>query len=193
MNHDSFFQEEKKEYLVIQNNIYNTQMKKYIGLGFAILTLVACKTNVKESSSFSTENVNMEDYQVFGEKVVSGKVFKPSVMAHQYQYLNKGDTLDVAFSGKVNSVCQVKGCWIKVDLGSSEEAMVKFKDYGFFMPKDIAKDSVIVQGKAFIKETSVEELKHLASDAGKTQEEIDAIRDPKRVLSFLAKGVLLKK
>src|SRR5688572_642465 len=43
------------------------------------------------------------------------------------------------FSGKVNgkvtSVCQEKGCWMMVARDNGEPVMVKFKDYGFFMPK----------------------------------------------------------
>jgi hypothetical protein len=37
----------------------------------------------------------------------------------------------------------------------------------------------------------VEELKHLAEDAGKSKEEIEAITEPKEELKFLATGVLL--
>lgn len=52
---------------------------------------------------------------------------------------------------------------------------VKFKDYAFFMPKDCAGKKAVVDGYAYTQTTSVEELKHLAGDAGKPQAEIDAI------------------
>ncbi|MBT8296250.1 MAG: DUF4920 domain-containing protein, partial [Gramella sp.] len=73
------------------------------------------------------------------------------------------------------------------------DPMVKFKDYGFFVPKDIEGSEVIVEGIAFIEETSVEDRKHLAKDAGKTSEEIDNITEPSRTFGFLAHGVLIKK
>ena len=73
-----------------------------------------------------------------------------------------------------------------------DEAMVKFKDYGFFMPKNIAGKSVIVNGKAFVAEVGVDEQRHYAEDAGKPQDEIEAIIDAKRTLSFEADGVLIK-
>jgi hypothetical protein len=70
--------------------------------------------------------------------------------------------------------------------------MVKFKDYGFFMPKNIAGKEVIVNGKAFVSEVSVEEQRHYAEDAGKSEDEIAAITEVKRTYTFEADGVLLK-
>ncbi|MBT4917946.1 MAG: DUF4920 domain-containing protein, partial [Flavobacteriaceae bacterium] len=77
-----------------------------------------------------------------------------------------------------------------LDIGA-EEAMVKFKDYGFFMPKNIADKEVIVNGKAFVSEVSIEEQRHYAEDAGKSDEEIAAITQVKKTLSLEADGVLL--
>ena len=79
---------------------------------------------------------------------------------------------------------------MRMDMGE-EEAMVKFKDYGFFMPKDIAGREVIVDGFAFIEEVSVEDQRHFAEDAGKSLDEIAAITEPKRTLSFTSSGVLI--
>jgi len=41
--------------------------------------------------------------------------------------------------------------------------MVRFKDYGFFMPLDASGKEVIVAGKAFVTEVSVADLKHYSS------------------------------
>ena len=43
------------------------------------------------------------------------------------------------------------------------------------MPKDIAGMEVILEGNAFVEQTSVDELRHYAEDEGKTAEEIEAI------------------
>jgi len=94
-------------------------------------------------------------------------------------------------SGKVVSVCQEKGCWMKVEKAGGETMMVKFKDYGFFMPKDIVGKEVVLDGDASVKETSVKQLKHYAADAGKSKEEISKITIPKKELIFTAKGVLV--
>jgi hypothetical protein len=94
-------------------------------------------------------------------------------------------------TGKVASVCMEKGCWMKVEKSSGETVMVKFKDYGFFMPKDIVGKEVVLDGEATVKETSVKQLKHYAQDAGKSKEEISKIKAPKKELIFVAKGVLV--
>ena len=80
---------------------------------------------------------------------------------------------------------------MKLDLGNDQEIRVTFKDYGFFMPLN-AEGDVIINGKAFITETSVEDLRHYAEDAGKSKEEIDAITETERTFAFEADGVLLK-
>lgn len=94
-------------------------------------------------------------------------------------------------TGKVVEVCQEKGCWMKVEREGGEKLMVKFKDYGFFMPKDIVGRDVVLDGVANVKEVSVKQQKHYAEDAGKSKEEIAKIKEPKKELQFLAKGVLV--
>ena len=93
--------------------------------------------------------------------------------------------------GTVSEVCQEKGCWMKMERDNGETLMVKFKDYGFFMPKNIVGREVILDGEATVEEVSVKRLRHYAEDAGKTKEEIQKIKEPKRELQFVAKGVLV--
>jgi hypothetical protein len=69
---------------------------------------------------------------------------------------------------------------------------VQFKDYGFFMPKDLPGKEVVMKGKAYIEETSVEDLKHFAEDEGLSAEEIAKITEPKKELKFMASGVMIK-
>ncbi|KYP15618.1 DUF4920 domain-containing protein [Flavihumibacter sp. CACIAM 22H1] len=94
-------------------------------------------------------------------------------------------------TGKVVEVCQEKGCWMKLEKENGENLMVKFKDYGFFMPKDIQGKEVILEGEAIVKEVSVKQQKHYAKDAGKPSEEIEKIKAPKKEVQFVAKGVLV--
>ena len=107
--------------------------------------------------------------------------------------MKKGDSITVKFITKINSVCKKKGCWMKLDLGNGESAFVKFKDYGFFVPKNAQDKDVIVNGKAFVSIESVDVLKHYAKDAGKSQAAIDSITEPKVTYSFMADGVLIAK
>jgi hypothetical protein len=76
--------------------------------------------------------------------------------------------------------------------GDSSTLRVTFKDYGFFVPKDAAGKQAVVQGIAKIEETSVADLKEYAKDAGKSTEEIEAIKEPKKELVFEATGVIIK-
>jgi hypothetical protein len=165
-------------------------MKKSLLLAFALLFLVACNTDKKkEEPVVETEKQEMA-FQSFGEKITADNAISRNELAEKYKHLKIGDSIAVKFTSEVKEVCQNKGCWMKMDMGE-EEAMVRFKDYGFFMPKDIAGQEVIVEGYAFVSETSVEDQRHYAEDAGKTAEEIAAITEPKRTLSFTSSGVLI--
>jgi len=80
---------------------------------------------------------------------------------------------------------------MKLQKSDGEPLMVKFKDYKFFMPKDIVGKDVVLEGQAVVKEVPVKQLKHYAKDAGKSQEEIDKIKESKREIQFVAAGVLV--
>lgn len=167
-------------------------MKKLaILLGISVL-FSACNDKQKEEAVTAevVKEVAQIDYTSFGDKIGDEGTISATEMMEVYNKLKPGDTLNVKFTSKVNSVCQSKGCWMRLDLGE-KESFVKFKDYAFFMPKDLAGQDVIVEGKAFVAETSVDELKHFAEDAGKSQEEIDAITEPELSYSFMSNGVLV--
>lgn len=101
------------------------------------------------------------------------------------------DSMDVKFEGAVQSVCQKKGCWVNVDLGDNQTMMVRFKDYGFFMPKDCAGQKAVFQGRVFKETLSVAQRRHYLEDAGKSKEEIEKITEPETKFSFEADGVIL--
>ena len=104
----------------------------------------------------------------------------------------KGKTeMEATVSGKVTSVCQAEGCWMKVDNGDGTSMMVRMKDHKFVLPKDISGKNAIFTGTASVKTTSVEVLKHYAEDEGKSKEYIEAIKEPKTELAFDATGVII--
>ena len=155
-------------------------MKKLILITVISSLLIACKTEHKKEIS----------YLNFGKEITNKNIISDDQVFETYKNLKVGDTLNIKFSANVNEVCQVKGCWMLLDIGG-EEAMVKFKDYGFFMPKNIVNKEVIVNGKAFISQISVDEQRHYAEDAGKSDDEIAKIIEVKKTLSLEADGVLL--
>lgn len=161
---------------------------------FALISMLlfsSCKNENPEESS--AENEQDMAYQSFGEKISGETALSSEEMMVKYKNLKPGDTLELSFEGKVNSVCKSKGCWMELDLPEEENVMVKFKDYGFFVPKDIEEKKVLIHGKAYIAEVSVEEQRHYAEDNGESEAEIAEIIEPKRTLSFIADGVLIKK
>ena len=93
--------------------------------------------------------------------------------------------------GTVNKVCEKKGCWMTLAQTDGEGIMIRFKDYKYFMPKDIVGKDVVLQGTAQKTTTSVEMLRHYAEDAGKSKEEIEKITEPKTEIEFIATGVLV--
>lgn len=164
--------------------------KMFIVFGILILA-VSCKSEEETSKPQQLQEVAI-NYTSIGNEITADNAKSVSDMADTYQSLAVGDTLNVKMTGKVDEVCQSKGCWMKINLNNGEQVMVKFKDYGFFMPKDVAGKEVVLNGKAFVNEVPVDEQRHYAEDAGKTVEEIAAITAPKMTYSFEADGVLLK-
>lgn len=163
-------------------------MKKIICAAFMLLALQSCKNN---------DEVKVEQkpvsYAEFGDKINNQEAISKEELLEKYKSMKEADTLQVKVASKIVDVCQKKGCWMNLELGNKENAFVKFKDYGFFMPLNAAGSDVVVSGKAFIELTSVDDLKEYAKDAGKSQAAIDSIVSPERNFSFLADGVLIKK
>ncbi|MEL6923619.1 MAG: DUF4920 domain-containing protein [Bacteroidota bacterium] len=160
---------------------------------FAVLLamLVACNQTVKQEAA-KTENETTEKAtnMSFGESITTADVISYDQLSGKIQ---NADSLAVKVRATVNAVCQAKGCWMTLSSPDSkaEEMMVKFKDYGFFVPKDIAGREVIIEGHAFRNVTPVDELRHYAEDAGKSKEEIEKITEPEEELKFIASGVIL--
>lgn len=98
----------------------------------------------------------------------------------------------VKVTGTVREVCQNKGCWMTLEAGGEKSVRVTFRDYGFFVPKDIAGRTVVLEGTVRMEELSVETLRHYAEESGKSEEEIAAIDAPDVQLTVIADGVLVE-
>ena len=161
------------------------RLVQLIFLVMALMFSVSCKNNDKPL-------VSDEQGQYFGEQINDEGAISYSELVAK---MDQSEEVEAVVIGKVGSVCQAKGCWMNIvdsDGGTSEEMFVKFKDYGFFMPLDIAGKEVIMRGKAYKEETSVDELRHYAEDEGKSAEEVAAITEPIVELKFMADGVILR-
>ena len=154
--------------------------------------IVACNSAKKDTNK---ENKIVENtYSSFGDTVSASDYLSSSDALSNYKALKLGDTINLKFNANIKEVCSKKGCWMTLPAGNDDETiMVRFKDYGFFMPLDAAGKEVIVAGKAFVNEVSEADLKHYAEDAGKSSEEIANITESAMEFAFEANGVLLKK
>jgi hypothetical protein len=97
----------------------------------------------------------------------------------------------VIATGTVTEVCKAEGCWIKLATEKGS-VLVKMKDHAFVVPLSLSGKQVAIRGTGQIKETSVDMLKHYAEDAGKSKEEIDAIKEPKREAIIYAEGIIVQ-
>lgn len=161
-------------------------MKNLLALIFVSSMLTGCNNNKTEKPQ---DDVS---YTSFGAVISPDKAVEKTELAKIYANLKEGDTVSIKFKSEILDVCQKKGCWMNMDLDDENEVFVKFTDYGFFVPKNAAKQDGIVDGKAFVSITTVDELKHYAQDAGKSKKEIDEITEPEITYSFLADGVLIE-
>ncbi len=105
--------------------------------------------------------------------------------------LEKEPVIQTKVKAKVLDVCSAKGCWIQLAVDDNTTAFVKMKDYAFFVPVAAIGKYVVLEGEAKLTTTSVEELKHYAEDAKKSQAEIDAITEPKTEIRFMASGMVV--
>lgn len=123
----------------------------------------------------------------FGEKTNIEGAVKPDELA---TILADKSTAEVKVQGKVAEVCKMEGCWLKMET-SKGPMMIKMKDHSFMVPLTISGKTIVAQGIATFKETSLEMLRHYAEDAGKSKAEIAAIKAPKKEITMEAIGILV--
>lgn len=119
----------------------------------------------------------------YGSKINFNKISEFSDIKNN---LNKNI---IQLEGEILSSCPKKGCWMEMKF-DNDTVFIKFKDYGFFVPKnDIEGKIASINGILSSEIISVKELRHYAEDAGKSKLEISEIKNPKLKFSFLANGV----
>ena len=133
-----------------------------------------------------------ESWQNYGESFEIKELKSGQEALNIFDQLENSEASAIQLEGEVSAVCQVKGCWMIVNLADGKETRVKFKDYGFFVPKDIVGKQVVINGQASVEEISEADQKHYAEDAGLSDSEINKIKGSKRSYSMIADGVLIK-
>lgn len=128
------------------------------------------------------------NYKSYGELFENSETINYNL--EKDNFLNSSSKLKI--EGEILSSCPMKGCWMKISV-ENDTVLVRFKDYGFFVPKNgIEGKRTIINGNISVDTLSVAQLQHYAEDAGKSKEEIALINKPEITISFLADGVLIK-
>lgn len=155
-------------------------MKQLLKLLPFVLLVVACGNNQQKQ-------VTVETY--YGQEISNQDVDAYQAVKDEVSLIGASES---KIEGTILSTCAKKGCWMEL-LAEEDTVMVRFTDYGFFVPTEGAEGKhAIIQGEAFFDTLSVELLQHYAEDAGKSEEEIAEITEPKYVMSFTADGVIIQ-
>jgi len=162
-----------------------------------IVALVA--GSVAFSCQPKTEQVATTTYEEVGEAaVVPGnygnivKVDEVATTAEMISSVEETGEFTGKISGEIKEVCTKKGCWFSMDLPNGESMRVTFKDYAFFLPTNSQGFPIVIEGVATLTETDVETLRHYAEDKGASKEEVEAITEPERKITFEATGAVIK-
>lgn len=167
---------------------------RYLALIIVVLTLAACSGN-SDKAEVNTDGadvvVNAPAIEVYGDSVTEAGAMDPKDFLAE---MTGKDTLQGKVKAVIKEACTKKGCWMTLDMGDGKEMNVRFKDYGFFVPTEgMIGRTVVVDGYAYTDTVSVDDLRHYAEDAGKSEEEIAQITKPEIGTSFTANGVLVEK
>lgn len=157
-------------------------MKKIILFASSILLSVAL------SAQINANNPETKAGSIYGTE------FKVKKTLNGEKFLKKttkvGEKVNMQIEGEVIDVCSKKGCWANVKLDNGTVVFIKMKDYAFFLPMEgLEGKRVVLDGEGYKEVFSIDELKHYAADAKKSQEEIDAIVAPETKYRFTAKGI----
>ena len=125
----------------------------------------------------------------FGETITTeGSITSDALV----KKLDKENKLEVKVEGEVAQVCAAEGCWLKMKTANGT-ILVKMKDHKFLVPLSMNAKTIVAKGIAEKKITSIEMQKHYAEDAGKSKEEIEAIKEPKQEIVLQATGIVVVK
>jgi hypothetical protein len=156
-----------------------------------LFAFVACQSG-PQTPATSAAQIDLANCDQFGDGVKQADAVPiGEVVANPAKY----DGKTIRMVGEIRAVCQTKGCWMRVgndDKNGGQNVFVKFKDYAFFMPKDGAGRTAVIEGPVAVKMIPVEQMRHYLEDAGKHDEAMK-ITEPQPQLTCEASAVALSK
>ncbi|KUG07688.1 DUF4920 domain-containing protein [Solirubrum puertoriconensis] len=165
--------------------------RPYFALVVALAALGACQsqTSTPETAAAKPPTTEAAAGNTYGAKVSEAGAQPMSALSG---VLGSKDSVQVKLVGQITDVCQAKGCWMKMETADGKEMRVRFKDYAFFVPKDVKGKTAVVEGWVHREVVPVADLQHYAKDAGKSDKEVAAITKDEQQVNFEADGVLIK-
>jgi hypothetical protein len=106
------------------------------------------------------------------------------VIAYPEKYADR----DVLVRGRISDVCQKRGCWVVLSEGDSH-VRIRFKDYGFFVPKDCSGSQAYVEGRVQVETLSEEQARHYENES--RDGDPSEVHGEQRVVGFTASGLRL--
>jgi hypothetical protein len=106
----------------------------------------------------------------------------------------KGHEKNVWVNGIITEVCSHQGCWIKLKdpkNPAAEDLFIRTRDHAFLVPRNSHGHAARIYGDAEISELSVDDLRHYAEEAGKSEAQIAAITQPRRTVTFWADTIVI--
>jgi hypothetical protein len=148
---------------------------------FLIVTLLAL------GCSFNAPDTHAQTVKAYGDAITTDNAIGT---ADLLKSLTLADSVAATVKCEIITSCTKKGCWMTVKLPDGGDMMVRFLDYGFFVPtQGLEGRQCVMKGWATKETVDVATLRHYAEDAGKSKEEITRITEPETNLMFLAEGV----
>ncbi len=166
---------------------------KQFTLAAALLALAGCQTTPATETGATTTPAPATNTAALAGKTYGAAVTADGArpLSELKQVLGTRDSAQVKLIGQADAVCQAKGCWLTMKTPEGQEMRVRFKDYAFFVPKDISGKTIVINGWAHREVVPASDLQHYAQDAGKSEKEVAAITQPEVQLNFEADGVLV--
>ena len=154
------------------------------------ISLLCLAVSCGQKQEQKQETVDQETTTLYGEKFEQMEVKSATNLN---TLMASSDSIPLVLSGEIEKTCVKKGSWMEIKTNDEKTIRVTFKDYGFFVPKEgMEGKRTVMNGYCIRKETSVDELKHFAQDAGESEDFIATIVEPKTEYSFVASGVLIQ-
>ncbi|MFK8139355.1 MAG: DUF4920 domain-containing protein [Bdellovibrionales bacterium] len=124
--------------------------------------------------------------KTFGDQIP--KTEKAYTISQLKSQLTNGKSPERVLAASTEKVCKKKGCWMSIKDGD-QSIRIKFKNYGFFVPKDYDNKKFLAFGQLQQKEVSEKDRKHYLKDAKASKEEIAAVKGSSIEYIFIASGV----